>query len=159
MRRYLFNTDKLRYVKGEKPQVECILCAIRDNNPEVKNLEICRSESIICTVNLFPFNPGHLMLFPARHVIDPSEMTDQESLEMHHMLVRALDAIRQEFSPAGFNIGYNLGDESGASIAHLHCHLVPRYRNETGFLDVLAGTRVVVADPVEVMERLKKRLA
>ena len=65
--------------------------------------------------------------------------------------------IREEYSPSGFNIGYNLGRGSGASIEHLHMHIVPRYENEVGFLDVLAGVRVVVVDPAEVMERLRKR--
>ena len=66
MRNYLFNTDKLKYVKGDKPKVDCILCAIRDGNPEVKNFEVTRRDGFIISVNLYPFNPGHLIIFPAR---------------------------------------------------------------------------------------------
>ena len=154
-RSYLFNTDKIKYVKGDKPSVECILCAIAENNPLVKNLNVYTSEKFIIAVNLFPFNPGHVMIFPKRHICNPCEMTGSEASEMHALLVKTIACIDQEFKPSGYNIGYNLGDGSGASIKHLHQHIVPRYTNEVGFLDVLSGTRVIVSDPVEVMERLK----
>ena len=64
-----------------------------------------------------------------------------------------------EFSPHGYNVGYNFGNGSGASIPHIHQHVVPRYNNEVGFLDVLSGTRVIVSDPAEVMDVLKQRFS
>ncbi len=158
-RSYLFNTEKIKYVKGEKPSVECILCAIRDNNPLVKNLNVHTTEKFIIAVNLFPFNPGHVMIFPKRHLSQINELTESEAAEMHALLVKTIQFIDEEFSPSGYNIGYNLGDGSGASIQHIHQHIVPRYTNEVGFLDVLSGTRVIVSDPVEVMERLKKKFS
>ena len=157
MRDYLFNTEKIKYVKGEKPDVPCILCAIRDRSPEVTNLEIFRSERFIISVNLYPFNPGHLMIFPSRHIEDFSDFSDHEALEMHHLLVTTIRILNEEFTPCGYNIGYNLGTASGASIPHVHTHIVPRYDNEIGFIDVLGGARVIVVDPVEVKERLEKR--
>jgi len=72
--------------------------------------------------------------------------------------VLMITAIREEFSPVGFNAGWNLGRASGASIVHLHQHIVPRYENELGFLDVLAGTRVVVVDPRRALERLRAKV-
>lgn len=156
-RSYLFNTEKIKYVKGGKPSVECILCAIRDNNPLVKNLNVHTTENFIIAVNLFPFNPGHVMIFPKRHVCSIGELTEEEAAEMHSLLVKTLRYIDEEFNPSGYNVGYNLGDGSGASIKHLHQHIVPRYTNEVGFLDVLSGTRVIVSDPVEVMEKLKMK--
>ncbi len=154
-RNYLFNTEKINYVKGDKPSVECILCAIRDNNPLVKNLNVHTTENFIIAVNLFPFNPGHVMIFPRRHICNISELTESEAAEMHSLLVRTIRYIDEEFNPSGYNVGYNLGNGSGASIQHLHQHIVPRYTNEVGFLDVLSGTRVIVSDPVVVMEKLK----
>jgi ATP adenylyltransferase len=159
MREYLFNTEKIKYIKGARPDVGCILCAIRDRNPEVAVLEICRTESFILSMNLYPFNPGHVMVFPQRHLEDYTQMTDEEAIDLHHLTSAVLKALSGEFSPSGFNIGCNLGKGSGASIAHIHRHIVPRYENEIGFLDVLAGTRVVVVDPVDAMRRIKERLA
>jgi len=156
-RSYLFNTEKIKYVKGDKPSVGCILCAIRDNNPLVKNLNVHTTENFIIAVNLFPFNPGHVMIFPRRHICSIGELTEEEAAEMHSLLVTTLNYIDEEFNPSGYNVGYNLGDGSGASIQHLHQHIVPRYNNEVGFLDVLSGTRVIVSDPVEVMEKLKMK--
>ncbi len=159
MRRYLFNMEKIKYVKGAKPRVDCILCAIRDRDPDVSALEVFTGERVIVTVNLYPFNAGHLMIFPMRHVEDLAELDEAEALEMHRVTAISLRALREEFEPAGFNIGYNMGRESGASIDHIHQHIVPRYRNETGFLDVLGGTRIMVVDPRDAMERLKARFS
>jgi ATP adenylyltransferase len=156
---YLFNSDKIHYVKGKKPDVSCILCAIRDRHPDVECLEVADTENFIISLNLYPFNPAHCMIFPRRHIADPSELADDEALEMHRLLKKTLRVLVEEFGPSGFNIGYNLGRGSGASIGHLHLHIVPRYENEVGFLDVLAGARVIVLDPREAMERMKKRFS
>jgi ATP adenylyltransferase len=157
MSNHLFNTDKLKYVRGGKPNVDCILCAIRDGSPEVLSLEVARRDGCIVSVNLYPFNPGQVMIFPLRHVTALHELTDQEALSMHRLLADTLKIIKEEFCPDGFNVGYNLGSHSGASIPHLHQHVVPRYGNEVGFLDVLAGTRLVVVDPADARDRLRKR--
>ena len=154
-RSYLFNTEKIKYVKGDKPAVECILCAIRDNDPLVKNLIIHSTEKFIIAVNLFPFNLGHIMIFPKRHICQINELTNTEALELHELLTKTITILDEEFKPLGYNIGYNIGEGSGASIPHLHQHIVPRYTNEIGFLDVLSGARVIVSDPVDTMERLK----
>jgi len=157
MRDHLFNTEKIKYVKGDKPAVECILCAVRDGSPEVKDLTVYSSERFIVAVNLYPFNSGHLMIFPARHVTSLGALDDAEAMELHRLTVKTIEILEAEFAPAGFNVGYNLGRGSGASIGHVHVHIVPRYENEVGFLDVLAGSRVVVVDPVEARDRLRKR--
>lgn len=154
-RNYLFNKDKLEYIKGRKPSVDCILCAIAEKNEEVENLEIFRTESFIVSVNLYPYNPGHILVFPARHVEEYTELTDSEALEMHHVTVKAISVLKEEYNPAGYNIGCNIGGSSGASIAHIHRHIVPRYRNEAGFIDAIAGTRLFVADPVKMMNELR----
>jgi len=158
-RNYLFNTEKIKYVKGGKPPVECILCAIRDKNPLVKDLTVYSNDSFVVALNLYPFNPGHLMIFPSRHVESIKSLTEAEVIEMHELLKLSIEIIDNEFSPHGYNIGYNLGNGSGASIPHIHQHVVPRYDNEIGFLDVLSGTRVIVSDPVEIMGILKQRFA
>lgn len=156
-RNYLFNTEKIKYVKGGKPCVDCILCAIISRDPSVTSLTVYEDEKFMVAMNLYPFNPGHLMIFPLRHVTEIGSLTDEEALEMHNLLVKCVKILDEEFAPSGYNIGYNLGNGSGASIAHIHQHVVPRYSNEVGFLDVLSGTRVIVSDPRSVMLKLRER--
>lgn len=154
MREYLFNTNKIKYVTGPKPAVDCILCAIRDDDPRVSSLRVYTSENFIVSVNLYPFNPGHLMIFPKRHCVNITELSSAESVELHELSCKAIEVLEAEFHPDGFNVGYNIGSGSGASISHLHQHIVPRFDNEVGFLDVLAGARIIVVDPVEVQRRI-----
>ncbi len=158
MRNHLFSTEKIKYINGDKPDVECILCAISERHPDVKTLEVFRSDSFIISLNLYPYNPGHLMVFPARHVVRLYELSNEEVMEFHRMTSNSIKALEEEFHPSGFNVGFNLGENSGASISHIHQHIVPRYSNEVGFLDVLSGTRVVVIEPEEVMRKLTSRL-
>jgi ATP adenylyltransferase len=156
-RNYLFNANKLKYAKGEKPRVACILCSIADRAKNITLLEIYRTGKFIVSANLYPYNPGHVLIFPIRHVEDILELTDKEALEMHKLTVKTISILKDEFNPPGYNIGCNIGNQSGASIPHLHQHIIPRYGNEAGFIDIIAGTRLFVVDPAEMMEKLKKR--
>ena len=156
-RNYLFNSNKLKYVKGKKPDVDCILCAIAAHSPMTTVLEIYRSEKFIISANLYPYNPGHLMIFPIRHIEDYTGFSEQDALELHKLTVKTISILKDEYNPAGFNIGYNIGEFSGASIPHIHQHIIPRYGNESGFIDILSGTRLFVVDPVDMMNRLKER--
>ncbi len=152
---YLFNPDKLKYVKKDKNYSGCLLCALRDREPDVEALTLYRDDLVMATLNLYPFNPGHLLLFPSRHIERYRDMTDEEIMAMHRLLTGSLSILEERFSPAGFNLGYNLGRGSGASIAHIHQQVLPRYENELGFLEVMAGTRLMVHDPRQVLEELK----
>ncbi len=159
MRNYLFNTEKIKYILADKTNTECILCSIRDGNEDVKNLNLYYTELSIVTMNLYPFNAGHLMVFPKRHVESFEHLTDIEAADIHKCTKTSIEIINSEFTPHGFNIGYNIGEGSGASIKHLHLHIVPRYKNEAGFIEVLGGVKIAVVDPLEVHERLVKRFS
>lgn len=158
-RNYLFSTEKYDYIKRKKDHARCILCAVRDRDTGVESLEVYRTGGFIVSLNLYPYNPGHLLIFPERHITSYGDFTDAEALKMHHLLSRAVTILREEFSPPGFNIGFNLGEAGGASILHIHQHVVPRYGNEVGFMDVLSDTRIMVIDPRTVLEKLRKRFA
>lgn len=154
---YLFNTQKITYVSKKNTSHSCILCAIRDCSPDVANLEIFRTDAFIVSVNLYPFNPGHCMIFPAKHIEHIQDFTDEEALLLHKLSTKTIDILKDEFNPSGFNVGYNLGSWSGASISHVHLHIVPRFPNELGYLDVISNTRVMVVDPYDVCAKLKER--
>jgi ATP adenylyltransferase len=158
--RHLVIPGKLSYVRGKKPDVECILCAIRERDPQVVSLEVLRTGLMIVSLNLFPYNPGHLMIFPLRHIVDIREMTPEEVLEMHRLQMKSMEVLEALYSPSGFNLGYNQGPTSGASIPHLHCHLVPRHRNEIGLLEMISeGSRVLVEDPRETLKKVRTTFA
>jgi ATP adenylyltransferase len=151
---HLFNTNKLKYAMKKKPVDKCILCSIVNQLEKVDSLEIYRTDKFVISVNLYPFNTGHLMIFPIRHIEHIEDLTESEALQLHKLTILAVKILKSEYKPHGFNIGYNLENAAGASIRHIHQHIVPRYENETGFLDVLSGTKVVIIDPVEVRNHL-----
>jgi len=154
---YLWVPTKAGYVsRADKPKVDCILCSIRDKDPRVRSLEVWRDETNIAVLNLYPYNPGHLMVFPKRHVLELSELDEEEALCLFRSVNLAVRALKSCYSPKGYNIGFNVGEASGASIAHLHAHVVPRYGNELGFIDIIGGAKVLVEDPADHVEKISK---
>lgn len=155
-RKNLFSVGKLGYAKGDRPPVDCILCGVRDKEEIVPNLTVFESDLSIVSVNLFPYNPGHIIIFPKRHIISYSELSDSEALDIHRLTQNTLKILEKHWNVQGFNLGYNVGKNSGGSIPHIHQHIVPRFPNEAGFLDVFANTRVVIYEPFQMLEQLKK---
>ncbi len=150
---YFFNFDKMKYVRGPRPS-GCILCLIRDKSSEVVDLTVYSDELFTVSVNLYPYNPGHVMIFPNRHLVDIRELTPAEDQRLSDLTRRFLNVLESTHSPAGFNIGYNMGSSAGASIDHLHLHVIPRYPKEIGIADLVAGKRVLIEDPRVTQSRL-----
>ncbi len=150
---YFFNFDKMVYLRGHRPD-GCILCLIRDGSSEVDRLVVHETLSFMVSLNLYPYNPGHLIVFPRRHVVDVRELSGEERRELDDVLDSCLAALDSVQSPGGYNIGYNMGTIAGASIEHLHMHVIPRYQREIGIAELLAGRRVLVQDPRTTMELL-----
>lgn len=158
-RQHLFVPSKMSYVHGQRPQVECILCEIVEERDTVERLEVHRSEHFLVSLNLHPYNPGHLMVFPRRHVLHPGEFTEDEVLELHRLQLTSLAVLADLYRAQGFNVGYNLGRASGASIAHYHLHIVPRYERELGFMDIIGGAKIMVEDPMRTRDRMRDAFA
>lgn len=148
----------MSYVKGRHP-AGCILCLARDRSPDVVDLSIWRDELFVASVNLYPYNPGHLLVYPLRHVEDVRELTGEEEGRLLGLQRWLLDILDRACSPHAYNIGYNMGAAAGASISHLHLHIIPRYPRETGIADLIAGRRVLVEDPRETTRRLRELAA
>ncbi len=155
--KHLATPDKLAYARGKRPQVECLLCAVLAKDPAVERLEIFRTERWAVSANLYPYNPGHVFLFPLRHLVDVRELLRAEERELAKLQRCTLDILEDIYHPQGFNVGFNLGRCAGASIRHLHLHVVPRYEGEMGFLEMLTQTRTVVEDPRRTVRRLRAR--
>jgi len=142
-------------VQGKsRPSVECILCSIRDDDERVVSLKIYHDNTIFITLNLYPYNPGHLMMVPNRHVLKYINLSKQELIHISRAIQGVQLLLDHLYNPKGYNIGVNEGITAGASIEHLHFHIVPRYGAELGFIDIVGKTRITP----EGLESVKKKL-
>jgi len=111
-------------------------------------------------LNLYPYNNGHIMVVPYRHVPSLEQLDDEELLEMMNIVNQSLAALRKVMNPDGFNIGVNIGKAAGAGIVdHVHIHIVPRWEGDTNFMAVMAETRVIPELLEQTYEKLLKTLA
>lgn len=150
---YFFNFEKVKYVRGPRPD-GCILCLLRDKSSEVVDLTVWADDLFSACVNLYPYNPGHVMVFPNRHITDVREFISEEDKRISDVIRGMLEVLDETQSPSGYNIGYNMGSSAGASIDHLHLHIIPRYPREVGIADLVAGKRVLIEDPRVTQKRL-----
>ena len=144
----LWTPYRMVYIDGQdKPtdssEQECPFCrAPRRTDPDALIVHRGLTAYVIC--NLYPYNPGHLLVCTYRHVSDYTEVTDAESHEIAALTRQAMRVIRSVSRPAGFNLGINQGDVAGAGIAaHLHQHVVPRWQGDMNFLPVIAQTKAI----------------
>lgn len=144
----------MKYFKEKKPE-GCILCLIRHKSVQVENLTVFQNEVLTISVNLYPYNPGHLLIFPNRHITDIRQLNEDEESELGRMTKIALTVLDKVFSPSAYNIGYNMGLEAGGSIEHLHQHIIPRYPREVGIAELIGGKKILVESPYESTEKLK----
>ncbi|MCX7026967.1 MAG: HIT domain-containing protein [Spirochaetes bacterium] len=154
---YFFNFDKVGYLKGSRPK-GCILCLIREDSPDVDKLVVYESLFCVATLNLYPYNPGHLLVFPKRHLTDVRSLGADEKGDLDRTRDLCLDALDKVMAPQGYNIGFNQGLAAGGSIEHLHLHIIPRYKNELGIADLIGGKKVLVQNPLETQARLREAL-
>jgi ATP adenylyltransferase len=153
----LWTPHRMAYIKGEGKPVgddDCPFCRI-PTLPDADGLVVARGEMVFVVLNLYPYNSGHLMVVPYRHVADYPELTGSECAELAGMTQQAMRVIRQVSGAHGFNIGINQGLVAGAGIAaHLHQHLVPRWGGDTNFMPVVGHTRVLPQLLAETWELL-----
>ena len=157
--KWLRALGKLDYVQGKaRPDVDCILCSIRDNDGRVVSLKIYQDTLIFISLNLYPYNPGHLMIVPNRHVQRFSDLTKEELIHLSRTIQGVQLLLDELYNPKGYNIGINQGREAGASIEHLHIHLVPRFGSELGFIDIVGKSRVLPEGLESVKQKLLKNI-
>jgi ATP adenylyltransferase len=107
-------------------------------------LVIARGELVYAVLNLYPYNPGHLMVVPYRRVSELEDLTDAETAELMALVQKAIRVMKAISRPDGFNVGLNLGRSAGGSLAeHLHMHVVPRWSGDANFITVVGGTKVI----------------
>ncbi|GDY28787.1 HIT family protein [Gandjariella thermophila] len=156
----LWTPHRMAYIRGEnRPDDEnavtgCPFCRVVDL-PDADGLVIARGELVYAVLNLYPYNPGHLMVLPYRHVADYTDLTPDETVELAEFTQRAMRTVRSVSAPHGFNIGMNQGAVAGAGIAaHLHQHVVPRWGGDSNFMPVIGQTKVLPELLTETRELL-----
>ncbi|MFC1912573.1 HIT domain-containing protein [Chloroflexota bacterium] len=146
---------RIKYIEMSKTE-GCILCEKPAENNDAQNYILYRGEKNFVILNSYPYNPGHLMVAPYRHVSSPEELDEKECNEHYEIVSRCLGALRQTLNPGGFNVGMNLGKAAGVGIEdHIHTHIVPRWQGDANFMPVLADVRVIPEALADTYQKLK----
>jgi len=147
---------RIRYIETPKPE-GCVLCDKPKEHDDAASLILYRGRHNYIMLNLYPYNPGHLMIAPYRHLDSPDKLEPAELHEHYEILTRCLKVVRAVFNSQGVNTGMNLGRVAGAGIDdHIHSHLVPRWNGDNNFMPVLGDVRVI---PEALADTYQKLLA
>lgn len=135
---------RIDYILGKEKEPDCIFCTKPVSTEDEENLIVHRAQGAFTIMNKYPYNNGHLLICPYRHVWDICQLEPEENALLIQEVCRALQVLRKVMRPDGFNVGLNLGSVAGAGIEeHLHYHVVPRWRGDTNMMPVLADVRVI----------------
>ncbi len=153
---HLYTPWRMSYLRGEGKKPDgCVFCTLAAAPDEATKQVVCRSKHVFVTLNLYPYNSGHLMIVPYEHVPSPEKLGADVLTDLMLTMNDALAALRVVYSPQGFNIGANLGAAAGAGIAdHFHLHIVPRWGGDSSYLTVIGNTRTIP----ELLEDTWRRL-
>ena len=149
---------RINYIRSKNKIKECIFCSAKrpGNRGKFRDYVIFKTRFSIAMLNIYPYNNGHILISPLRHICDISQMKDGEALDLFKSLLKAKELLQKALKPQGYNIGFNIGRFAGAGIAgHLHLHIVPRWLGDTNFMPVSCGTRVISQSLDELAKRLK----
>ncbi len=146
-------------MKGESKN-GCFLCQLPREKEDEKNLILFRGECNFIILNAYPYNSGHLMVVPYRHIGKLEDLTDAESKEHLDLVKMSIKLLKKVYQPTGFNTGMNLGRTAGAGVAdHIHTHIVPRWQGDANFMPVISDTKVLPESLPMTYKRLKEGIA
>ncbi len=155
----LYASWRYAYVTGSRDTSECVFCAAQ-RSEEAAALIVHETPLAFVILNLFPYNSGHLLIVPRRHVADLTALTRDELIVMAELTQAAAQVLTDEYAPQGINVGMNLGKPAGAGVAdHLHTHLVPRWTGDTNFMTVVGDVRVLPEEIAQTAARLRPAFA
>jgi ATP adenylyltransferase len=149
---------RAQYIASKNPE-GCVLCDKPAEGNDAANYILRRGLFNFIIMNAFPYNPGHLMVAPYRHVATPEDLRPEELHEHAELVARSVKVLREVFESAGFNTGMNIGRVAGAGIdGHIHSHVVPRWVGDTNFMPAIGETRVISQAMADIYNRLAGRL-
>ena len=153
----LYSPWRLQYILSNKDK-ECIFCVKPSEGNDEKHLILFRSEFSFVIMNIFPYNNGHLMVVPNKHVPNLNGLNKKEIDDLFETVQLCEKVITKVYSPDGLNIGMNLGKAAGAGIdEHLHVHIVPRWNGDVNFMTAISETRVIPESFEQAYSKLKEQ--
>jgi len=157
----LWATWRMSYIESARtPDEGCLFCRKPNEGDDRRALVLERQRSCFTLLNAYPYNAGHLMVAPFRHVDSFAGLSADERMDLLQLLARAETALRREYRPHGFNMGVNLGEAAGAGVlGHLHAHLVPRWQGDLNFMGAVGDTKVLPEGLDSTFERLERALS
>jgi len=149
---------RMAYIGGDRDD-GCVFCDKAASAEDEQNLVLLRGEKTFVLMNLYPYNNGHLLVIPKRHVGEMEDLDEVEMMELFQM-TRKMVKVLGCFKPQGFNVGINIGSAAGAGIpGHFHIHIVPRWIGDTNFMPVFGDVRVISESLEGTYKKLKQSLA
>lgn len=147
----LFSPWRSKYIESFSAKSEggdeCVFCSAIQAKDDEQRLIVHRGSHSFAIMNLYPYNSGHLMIVPNRHLASITDLSDEETLEIMKITKKLIKAVQHIMKPDGFNYGLNSGRSAGAGIdQHIHFHLVPRWHGDTNFMPILFDTKIVSED-------------
>ena len=157
-RKNLWAPWRIKYVQGLDDSGKCFICHNLENpQDDNKNLVLWRTTKSIVILNHFPYNNGHLLIAPVRHISELGQASDEELLELIKLSRESQKVLSLTIKPHGFNVGMNFGRCAGAGLPeHFHIHIVPRWDGDTSFMSVCSDTKVISQSLSELLEQLKQ---
>ena len=153
--RQMWTPWRMAYIRREQ-RPGCIFCEMLDTEDDRDQLILHRSDLAFLVLNKYPYNNGHLMAVPYRHMDVVEAMTPEETVDLMSLVSLGVRALRRTSNPEGFNIGINIGKIAGAGVVdHVHMHIVPRWGGDTNFMPVLADVRLIPQDLRETYDELR----
>ncbi|KUG24712.1 hit family protein [hydrocarbon metagenome] len=153
-----WRSNYIQSFKHKSDNEECVFCSLHqlDIN-DVESLVVYKSDLCFVMLNLYPYNSGHLMIIPYRHISDIEEITKDEFAEITGLITLSKKALTDLMKPQGFNIGANIGKAAGAGIdQHIHFHILPRWIGDTNFMPAIGEVKVISQDLLETKKELVK---
>lgn len=158
-RKNLWAPWRIGYITSvDKKDDGCFLCRAADaSNTKDQDLVLWRSELSVVVLNRYPYNNGHTLIAPKRHIADFDETTEAEMMDLMCLTRDVKRVLSLAVNPQGFNVGINFGRCAGAGLpGHMHVHIVPRWNGDTNFVSVCSDTKVISQSLEELLVQLKE---
>jgi ATP adenylyltransferase len=157
-RQNLWAPWRIPYIRDIEKTDGCFLCYNHAHPEEdVENFVLWRTDRSVVVLNRFPYNNGHLLVAPARHIADLDDTTEEEMLDLLKLVREAQRALSIAINPQGYNVGLNFGRCAGAGLpGHMHIHIVPRWNGDTNFMPVCAEVKVISQSMRDLWQELKR---